>query len=261
LVLDHDTIEETKGAAAGLVESAAAQQGARLGIAPIDGDVTDLAVERICAALSRCINVDELRDIVDKAIAIRGYHRQRGASLRIQNQAAEIRIQAERRIGELLRNDPEIRPGRKGTSGGTIPRTLKSLKISKNQSSMWQRLAVLDLETVKARIALATDNGLEATTYRVLNEAKVVAKAAELAKRDEAAAPTPAPRSADASEEALREMARAAFEGPRHAFTDELPDDATTAFLRAEAVRFIADLDTFEASRLKRIALEQPSTP
>jgi hypothetical protein len=257
--LDHEPIEETKGAAAGLVELVAASKGITLHEAP-----QLPALERIKRLLDMCLTVDEAAEVHGQFCAAEVYYRKRSDAIEIQNQASEARLRAERRIGELLRATPKHKGGRPsltGTSEGPV-KTLSEIGISKNQASIWQKVAALAAEDFEDRIAAAKENHLELTTYRVLHEAKEVAAAAErLAKRDEAPAATPAPRSVNASDAALREMARAAFEAPRRAFTDELPDEATTKFLRAEAVRFIADLDTFEGSRIKRVALEQPSTP
>ena len=47
-------------------------------------------------------DVDEIKAIRDKAEALRAYAKQAGESLDVQNAAAEIKIRAERRAGEIL---------------------------------------------------------------------------------------------------------------------------------------------------------------
>src|SRR5436190_24257726 len=52
-------------------------------------------------ALQAAHSVDEVRDIKDKAEAVRAYARQAGDT-EMQNWAVEIKLRAERRAGELL---------------------------------------------------------------------------------------------------------------------------------------------------------------
>jgi len=47
-------------------------------------------------------SIDEVKDIRNKAEALRAYAKQAGESLDMQNQCAEIKIRAERRAGELI---------------------------------------------------------------------------------------------------------------------------------------------------------------
>jgi len=53
--------------------------------------------------LQLATNVDEVKDLRDKAEALRLYMKQAGESLWMQNQCAEIKVRAERRAGELLK--------------------------------------------------------------------------------------------------------------------------------------------------------------
>jgi N6-adenosine-specific RNA methylase IME4 len=69
-----------------------------------------LSVERARAFLEKARTVDEVKDIRDKAEAVRRYLRARGAATDSQNDAAEIRLRAERRIGELTREIPKAQP-------------------------------------------------------------------------------------------------------------------------------------------------------
>ena len=51
-------------------------------------------------ALAVATSIGEVREIRDRAEALRTYHRQSPDSLHMQNQCAEIKIRAERRGGE-----------------------------------------------------------------------------------------------------------------------------------------------------------------
>jgi hypothetical protein len=123
---------------------------------------TDLVLyDSACAALSKARNVDEVKDIHDKAEAMRVYARQ-AKNRDLEIDAAEIRMRAERRLGELLAAQkalPREQGGgmNKGASAGgkkesprgafTEPRdqtpTLAELGIDKKLSSRSQKFAAV----------------------------------------------------------------------------------------------------------------------
>lgn len=77
--------------------------------------MTDTALVHFDAARQELVlarNVDEVRQIRDKAAALYHYIRQQGASLEMQNQCAEIKLRAERRAGEILAVTEKHRAGR-----------------------------------------------------------------------------------------------------------------------------------------------------
>jgi hypothetical protein len=97
-------------------------------------------------ALALASSIDEVKDIRDKAEAIRSYYRQQQDSLSIQNHAAELKLRAERRLGEMLQET--VSAGNPQLSHDAIierPR-LSDLGIEKDQSSRWQRIAQLPEE-------------------------------------------------------------------------------------------------------------------
>jgi hypothetical protein len=134
-------------------------------------DAALMRIEEASRILATCKSVDEVKDVRDRAAAVTLYYRQRGASLEAQNDAAEIRLRAERRLGELLRNTPKNRGGRPTETGkADIPvSTLGEIGITKIQSSIWQRIARLALADFEERIAEAKENALELTTTRLLH--------------------------------------------------------------------------------------------
>jgi hypothetical protein len=110
-------------------------------------EADQLDVERAAAQIAQCKNLDELRDIRDKSRAIEAYQRARGASVQAQQDAAEIALRAERRLGELCK---EVTGG-KGSTGGKVKNQsagntllLADLDITKAQSSRWQKLARIE---------------------------------------------------------------------------------------------------------------------
>jgi len=91
-------------------------------------------------ALAKAVNLDEVKEIRDKAEALRVYARQVSDAAEMERHCAEIRLRAERRIGELLaetvkRGNPQLSP--RVTIG------LSELGITRNQSSKWQLAAML----------------------------------------------------------------------------------------------------------------------
>ncbi len=97
-------------------------------------------------ALSLAVSIDEVKNIRDKAEAMRHYAFQAKDRALIDH-AAEIRLRAERRAGDLLREMEKNKgavPGRTGRKGRPVldsKVTLSQLKINKSQSSRWQKLA------------------------------------------------------------------------------------------------------------------------
>lgn len=101
--------------------------------------------EAMCSAIAAAAAVDEVKDIRDKAVAFAHYARQ-ARNLEAERKCVEIRIRAERRAGELLKQMEKA----KGSSGnqhtGPLdrhegPKTLSDLGVSYDQSASWQRLA------------------------------------------------------------------------------------------------------------------------
>ena len=129
--------------------------------------------ERAYRALQQAASIDEAKAIRDKAEATRAYARQIGLSLEMQNQCCEIKLRAERRMGELLGASPRQKPGQYQRShDATVAPTLTELGVSKTQSSRWQALARLPRREFEGFIKGTKDAGRELTTSAVLKLAK-----------------------------------------------------------------------------------------
>lgn len=138
-------------------------------------------------ALAAAHRVDEVKAIRDRAEAVRVYAKQAG-DFELQNQAAEIRLRAERRAGQLLlemEKNPgtrgEGRPRKDGTksrrSSGTTayPPKLEDIGVSKDQSSKWQRLALLvDEATFEKALVQAREKTGELTNAALLREIREI---------------------------------------------------------------------------------------
>lgn len=73
--------------------------------------------DRMCLAIAECSRVDEAKDIRDKAMALEMYNRQ-ARNLDAEREAANIRLRAERRAGELLKELARATPREVAQAGG-----------------------------------------------------------------------------------------------------------------------------------------------
>jgi hypothetical protein len=135
-------------------------------------------------ALAAAHRVDEVKAIRDKAEAVRVYAKQAG-DFELQNQAAEIRIRAERRAGELL-GDMQTSGERQAKERGrptkvSSPTTLPKLGITRDQSSKWQRLArMIDDVTFDKAVAQAKEKDGELTTAGLLRAIREIVTPSEV---------------------------------------------------------------------------------
>lgn len=103
-------------------------------------------------AIAECHQVDEAKDIRDKARAMEVYASQ-AMNIDAERQAADIRIRAEVKTGELLSGSDKAQGNRhvnSRESGGT---TLKDIGVSKDQSSKWQKMAAIPEEEREGYLA------------------------------------------------------------------------------------------------------------
>jgi hypothetical protein len=105
--------------------------------------------------------IDEVKDIRDRAVALELYAKQ-AMNFEAEQRAHEIRLRAERRAGELLREMDKHPPGPDRSSPAIdLPPKLSDLGITKDQSSQWQRLAAMPKDDFEAAVSNgATTNGL-----------------------------------------------------------------------------------------------------
>jgi hypothetical protein len=124
-------------------------------------------------ALAGANTLDEVKRVRDMAEAARTYARAAGMGLEIQNDAAEIKVLAERKAGEILagmRASGELRAGQpsKGKNGDT----LSQLEISRQQSSRWQKVAAVPEKTLSVYVRTTRERGEEISTARLLRIAR-----------------------------------------------------------------------------------------
>ena len=85
-------------------------------------------LDKASRALAQASTVDEIKDIRDKAEAARKYAQSAKLGLDIQNYAAEIKLRAERKVGELLL-DMEKNMGSRGVG---VPFHDESIRTSQH---------------------------------------------------------------------------------------------------------------------------------
>ena len=162
-------------------------------------------------ALAEAHAVDEVKDIRDKAEAMAAYARQ-AKDQDLIAWATEIKIRAERKCGELLREG--AKNGERATGRNLAGRnqdgsplvsrtatpeapTLSDIGISRDQSSRWQKLADMPEEHFETAVATAKEHAGQVTTAHMLRVAEELRKTEELkaeiasAERHHAAHPDP----------------------------------------------------------------------
>jgi ParB family chromosome partitioning protein len=131
---------------------------------------------RAKSELALATKIDEVKDIRDKAEALRAYMKQAGESLEMQNQCAEIKIRCERKGGMILKEQEKNEGGRPPKTGNTMlpvsPNTYEELGIEKMQASRWQAIADIPEEKFEERIAELKAGGQELTSAEMLRLSK-----------------------------------------------------------------------------------------
>jgi hypothetical protein len=113
--------------------------------------------DAMCQAIDRAFDVDEVKDIHDKAVALEAYFRQ-AKNPEPERRACEIRLRAERKAGRLLGEMKKV-PGARTDLAQPLGevsefgRTLEANQISRQTSTRWQQLAAVPDEDFEAALA------------------------------------------------------------------------------------------------------------
>jgi N6-adenosine-specific RNA methylase IME4 len=122
--------------------------------------VTELVLfNRARMALEKARTIDEVKDIVDKALAITLYAKVAKDTKLIED-ATEIRLRAERRAGEMIAALGERR-GRRKTHGETSFPSNEEIGVTDQQSYLWQKLGALAQEDFERRVAEAQKRAVD----------------------------------------------------------------------------------------------------
>ena len=141
-------------------------------------------------ALEQAVSIDEVKQIRDKAEAMRLYIKQSGESLIMQNQCAEIKIRAERKAGEILQETVQHGGDRKSKyHDDTLIPKLNDMGVSRLQSSRWQQIASIPEDNFDTHIEEIKIKGEELTSKEFLSLAVNIKKERDRqARREKSAA-------------------------------------------------------------------------
>jgi hypothetical protein len=132
--------------------------------------------EAMCAAITECHRIDEVKDLRDKAMALELYARQ-ARNTDAERKASEIRLRAERRTGELLK-ELERAQGKRSdltsSNGATKSESayavaLESNGISRQTASRYQALANVPAEDFEQALR---DPVSRPSTTRIIQQAR-----------------------------------------------------------------------------------------
>jgi len=137
-------------------------------------------LDKATQMLAEAKSLDEVRNIMDIAEAARTYARAAKLGLDAQNHAAEIKIRAERKAGELLLNlerDNSFKGNQSvkfhdGKSPSEYREVLDSEEIPNTTAHRWQQAAQIPEKAFEQHVAQVKDAGLELTTSGLLKSAK-----------------------------------------------------------------------------------------
>jgi N6-adenosine-specific RNA methylase IME4 len=126
-----------------------------------------------CRALAEARTVQEVKTIRDQAEAVQHYLKVQGAAFQSQQDAAEVKLRAERLLGELLAEMPK----NKGAAetrlhSATASPSYAEQGIEKTAAHRWQCLAKVPTEDFESHVVQLRDAGKEITTAGALRLAK-----------------------------------------------------------------------------------------
>lgn len=122
-------------------------------------------------ALSEASSFEQIKDIRDKAEAVRKYAQSASLGLDIQNRAAEVKLRAERQAGKLL-SQLMLRGGDRRSKMRDHRLKLHDLGISRNQSTRWQIQAKVPENIFVSYVHQMSAAGKEITSANLMRIAK-----------------------------------------------------------------------------------------
>jgi hypothetical protein len=128
-------------------------------------------LEHACRSLAQCKSLEDVKSVRDKAEAARQYAKSAALGLHVQNLAAEVKLRAERKAGELLAQ-LSLRGGDRKSKSHTATLKLADLGINRDKSARWQLEASVPESVFLEYLAAAEQAGLEITSQGLFRVAK-----------------------------------------------------------------------------------------
>ena len=138
-------------------------------------------VEQARDLLAKCQNITEAKGHLDKAKAVRTYLQSVRAAEEVQSAAEEVVVRVRRRLGELLRDVPKARAGRKQNNrspeatysvAAAKATTLSELGVTKQAASKLEKLASIPEPVFERYLTNTRAEGKRPTTRGALALAK-----------------------------------------------------------------------------------------
>lgn len=130
--------------------------------------------EQAKKALAELVEVDEVREIMDRAVAVQAYARM-AEDRELETRGAEVRLRAQRRLGQLMDDMPKATNRHKTPSGlkNNPVETLADKGINKNLAHACRKAASLDDEDFEAVLDEYRDKSEPVTVASLLRKPHV----------------------------------------------------------------------------------------
>lgn len=121
-----------------------------LALAVVESDSVVVSMTRASAALAEAVTISQTKKILDVAAAAEVYAKRQHLSEEAERMAATVKVEALRKLGEMLQAAPKAKGVKGQFTGGSVVAppaetapTLAELGLTKKESAVAQRLAAL----------------------------------------------------------------------------------------------------------------------
>jgi N6-adenosine-specific RNA methylase IME4 len=132
-----------------------------------------IKLDQAAKMLAEVKNIDDASQLIDLAEAARVYAKQIGLGLEAQNHAAEIKIRAQRKAGEILEKMDKNKGAATPFQGErALPPTYEEMDISYKDAHVWQTISKMPVDEFEETISGLLENENELSTTKIYREAR-----------------------------------------------------------------------------------------